>query len=249
MTVRAEADAAEARASRIRASRLLLFYAFGVLASEPASAQIGLTASIFSDARFRGYSLSEGEPVGNLDFAYDDASGFYAGAAASGFLRHGQYPTPLAVQVDAGYAKELASGTTIDLGVTHSNYSHYSRSQRGNSYTELYAGLGRGGLSSRLSFSPHYFDAGRWTAYGEINGQISPARKWTVNGHAGILVPLRIPSRFSSRTNVDWSIGASRSLGRVSLHAAWSDGSPGRDFYGKRLHSRSALVVGASFVL
>ncbi len=249
MTARAEADGRRAHASRIRVIRLLLFCALGAFASESAYAEIGLTASIFSDARFRGYSLSEGEPVGNLDFAYDDASGFYAGGAASAFLRHGEYPTPLAVQVDAGYAKELASGTTLDLGVTHSNYSHYSRSQRGNSYTEIYAGLGWRGLSSRLSFSPHYFDAGRWTAYGELNGQISPASKWTVNGHAGILVPLRTPSQSSSRTNVDWSIGATRELGRLALHAAWSDGSLGRDFYGKRPHSRSAVVVGASFIL
>ena len=208
-----------------------------------------MTASVFSDARFRGYSLSEGEPVGNLDFAYDHPSGFYVGAAASGFLRHGDYPAPLALQVDTGYARQLASGATIDLGVTHSNYSHYSRSERGDSYTEFYAGLGWKGLSSRLSFSPHYFEPGEWTAYGELNGHVSPASKWTINGHVCALVPLRSAAGLSSRANADWSIGASRSFGRLSLHATWSDGTPGGDLFGRRRHNRSAFVVGASAIL
>lgn len=249
MIARAVADGSPARASRIRSSHLILLCAIAALVPASAAAEVGLTASVFSDARYRGYSLSEGEPVANLDFAYDNRSGFYAGAAASGFLRHGQYPTPLALQADAGYARRLTSGTTIDFGVTHSNYSHYSRSERGNSYTEFYAGLGWRGLSSRLSFSPHYFQVGEWTAYGELNGEVSPASKWTINGHVGMLVPLRTAQLFSSRTNADWSIGASRSLGRISLHAAWSDGTPGGDLFGKRRHSRSALVTGASIVL
>jgi uncharacterized protein (TIGR02001 family) len=234
---------------RIRRLHLTLLCVVSALAPARAAAELGVTASVFSDARYRGYSLSEGEPVANLDFAYDNPSGFYAGGAASGFLHHGKKPTPLALQVDAGYAKQLTSETTIDVGVTHSNYSHYSRSERGNSFTEFYAGLGWKGLSSRLSFSPHYFEAGEWTAYGEVNGQVSPASKWTINAHLGMLVPLRTAARLNSRTGTDWSIGASRSLGRVSLHATWSDGTPSGDVFDNRRHSRSALVGGASLIL
>jgi uncharacterized protein (TIGR02001 family) len=214
-----------------------------------ASAQIGVTASIFSDARFRGYSLSEGRPIGTFDFAYDDPSGFYAGLSASGVLRRGGYAEPFSLQEDAGYAKRLQSGTTVDLGLTHSNYAHYSSGGRGTSLTEIYAGIARGAISSRLSLSPHFFEPGRWTAYGEVNAGVSPARNWSVDAHAGMLVPLRVLSGESDRTDFDWSIGVARALGRVSVHASWSDGAPGHDFYSRSRHSRSALVLGATLVL
>lgn len=218
----------------------------------PARAQAGATLSIFSDLRFRGYSLSDGRPVGILDFAYDDPSGLYAGAAASGVLRESGEPAPLGLQLSGGYAKQLRSGTTLDVGITHSSYSHYSSNNGsgGRSYTEIYAGIARGVLSSRIFVSPHYFEGGRWTAYGEVNGRISPARKWTIDGHAGALVPLGSSSPWDGyRSQFDWRLGVSRELGRLSLHAAWSDGTPGRDYYNGRKHSRSAVVLGASLVL
>jgi uncharacterized protein (TIGR02001 family) len=214
-----------------------------------AAAEVGATASIFSDARLRGYSLSEGRPVGMLDFAYDDASGFYAGAAASAVLGRGGDPAPLGIQVTGGYAKRLKSGTTLDFGITHSTYSYYVNGERGKSYTEAYVGVARGALSSRIFLSPHYFESGNWIAYGEVNANVSPARKWSIEAHAGMLVPLRTPHADRYRPNFDWRIGASRELGRVSLHAAWSDGSPGDDVYDQRRHSRSALVLGATLAL
>jgi uncharacterized protein (TIGR02001 family) len=210
---------------------------------------VGATASIFSDYRFRGYSLSERRPVGIFDFAYDDASGLYADASISGVLRRDGGPAPLGLQLSGGYARRLASGTTLDFGVTHSNYGHYSKGERAKSYTELYAGVSRGGLSSRIFVSPHYFESGRWTAYGEVNGNVSPAAKWTLDGHVGMLVSVLRPSSERYSADFDWRIGVNRQLGRVSLHAAWSDGARGYDHYGGRAHSRSAVVVGASWAL
>ena len=64
-----------------------------------------------------------------------------------------------------------------------------------------------------------------------------------------MLVTLSAPSTESYRPDFDWSVGVSRALGRVSLHARWSDGAPGRDFYNRHRHSRSALVLGASVAL
>lgn len=230
----------------------LIVVAVGSLlfAASPARGQAGATVSVFSDLLFRGYSLSEGRPVGVLDFAYDDPSGFYAGGAATGVLRRGGDPAPLALQLNAGYAKQLRSGTTLDAGITGSTYSHYSKGRGESSYAEVYAGIARGALSSRIFLSPHYFESGHWTAYGEINGNVSPARKWTIDAHAGVLVPLRTPTSAESyRALFDWRVGVSREIGRLSLHAAWTDGTPGHDFYRGRTHSKSAIVLGASIVL
>lgn len=245
--------AAEA-ASRAQGSLTNLYVRLAVLlgascTAVPAAAQVGATVSVFSDARFRGYSLSGGQPVGILDFAYDDASGFYADAVATGVVRRGGDPAPLGAQLTAGYAKRLKSGTTLDFGITHSSYAQYSGVTRGNSYTEIYAGISRGAVSSRLFLSPHYFASGHWTAYGEVNASVSPARKWSIDGHVGVLVPLKAPHGESYRTEADWRVGVSRQIGRLSVHAAWSDGVPGQDFYYGRRRSRSAFVVGASWAL
>jgi len=228
--------------------RFTIVAVLGIGFAAPARAEVGATVSAFSDLRFRGYSLSEGSPVAILDLAVDDPSGFYADAAGTGVFRNSG-PAPLALQLTGGYAKRLKSGTTLDFGITHSTYSSYSSAARGNSYTELYAGIARGALSSRIFLSPHYFESGRWSAYGEVNGSVSPARRWNVDGHVGVQVPLHAPYGQSYRREVDWRLGITRELGRLSLHAAWSAGAPGRDFYRGRGHSRSTLVLGASWVL
>jgi uncharacterized protein (TIGR02001 family) len=252
VTARAPALASPARASRtsfIRSFSIGVLAGAGLVIAAPASAEVGATVSIFSEATFRAYSLSDGRPVAQLDFAYDDPSGAYGAVSASGVLRDGG-PEPLGLLLNGGYAATLTSGTTLDFGVIHSSYSHYSSSNRSNSYTEIYAGVAHKWLSSRLYLSPHYFAPGAWTLYGEVNGSVSPARKWTLDGHVGMLVPLRTPEPYeSSRPEYDWRIGVTRELGPVSLHLTWTDGVPGDDYYRGREHSRSALIFGASWVL
>lgn len=213
-------------------------------------AEVGATVSIFSDDRFRGYSLSDSRPVAILDFAYDAPSGLYGDASATGVLEQGGKPEPLSIQLTGGYAKRLKSGTTLDFGATHSRYVHYSSGEGGTSYTELYAGVSRGAISSRIFLSPHYFAPGLWTAYGELNGRVSPARDWGLDAHAGLLVPLRTPGGAEHyRAGFDWSIGATRELGRLSLRAAWSEGVRGRGYYPGRVQSSHAFVVGATLAL
>jgi uncharacterized protein (TIGR02001 family) len=215
----------------------------------PAAARIGATVSAFSDERFRGYSLSDGRPVGIFDFAYDDSSGFYADASATGVLRRGGRPTPLGAELSTGYAKRLSSGTTVDFGAVYSRYSHYSRGETGKSYAELYAGIARGGLSSRIFLSPHYSRAGLWTAYGEINGSVSPERHWSLDAHAGMLVPLRTPQSERYGAAFDLSLGVTRELGRLSLHGSLVEGARGRDYYGERARGGPGAVIGASCAL
>jgi uncharacterized protein (TIGR02001 family) len=249
VTVRAEAPAFQARGSR---TNLLIAGAALVFAAIPgrADAQVAATASLFSDLRFRGYSLSGGHPVAMLDFAFDDPSGVYGDVTATSVFQSGGEPAPLALQLSGGYAKRFNSGTTLDLGVTHSNYSRYYSGGRGTSYTELYVGASRGGLSSRIFLSPHYFTRGLWVVYGEVDGSVQPARNWSLDGHIGMLVPVRTTiARERYHAGFDWRLGATRDLGRLALHAAWTEGARGSDYYGGRAHHRSAVIVGASWAL
>jgi uncharacterized protein (TIGR02001 family) len=202
---------------------------------------------VFSDARFRGYSLSEGHPVGIVDLSYDGPSGLYAAVSGSALASSEDGIKPLGLQLNAGYAKRL-SEVTLDAGVIHSIYSRYSSRGYANAYTELYAGLAYKFLSSRVAFSPHYFEHGARTLYGELDADVSPVRKLHLTGHAGMLIPLDYGD--GSETNAvqyDWRIGVSRDVGRASLHLIGSGGGPGHDYYNGRAHSRNAVIAGVSW--
>ncbi|HKX92930.1 MAG TPA: TorF family putative porin [Sphingomicrobium sp.] len=213
----------------------------------PASAEVGAAVSVFTDSRFRGYSLSGGHPVASVDVSYDSRDGFYAAVSGSALVESGDVRA-LAVQLNGGYARRLSRQTAVDFGVVHSEYSRYS-SASGSSYTEIYAGVTRKYLTGRLYFSPHYFNSDTWTTYGELNADVPISRRLSFSGHAGLLVPLRTRDGGETRASHDWRIGLNHQFGPVSAHAAWTGGERLRAYgiYGRR--SRSALVIGLTTAL
>jgi uncharacterized protein (TIGR02001 family) len=239
---------ADQRASRTATGSFL----FVVLAfASPAAAQVGTSVSIFSDHRFRGYSLSGGRPVGILDFSYDAPNGFYAALSGSIVATRHDGLQPLGLQLNGGYAKRLSSGITVDLGIVHSNYSTYSSRGPGRSYTEVYAGLAGKILSSRISVSPDYLKPGAWTLYGEVDANVPAAKKLRVTGHVGILAPLdrRGYSGDTLKPELDWRLGLARDVGPVTLSVAWTGISRNRDLYQERSYGRRALIVGVTCAL
>lgn len=222
--------------------------ALALFTAAPAAAQVGAALSVYTDAQFRGYSVSGYRPIVTLDLSYDDPSGAYASLSGTVVATDGV--RPFSVQLGGGYAHRLASGTTLDFGVVHSAYRYYSGGTRSNAYTEIYAGVARGSLSSRLSFSPHYFRSGERTLYGEVNGNFPLSPRLRATGHVGLLVPVRTPRYATgSRAEHDWSLGLAHDFGRFTLHGDISGGGPGRDFYRGREHRRTRLVVGATYAL
>jgi uncharacterized protein (TIGR02001 family) len=213
----------------------------------PALAEVGAAVSLFSDARFRGYSLSDRRPVAIFDLSYDDPEGAYAAVSASTVLRSDGV-RPLGLQLNGGYAKRLSPMLSLDLGLVHSIYSHYSSADPGRSYTELYAGLTHGSISGRLHVSPHYFESGTSTLYGELDNSLPIARKLRLSGHVGLLTPIRRRDGSETRSAFDWRLGLSHELGRFSLHAAWTGRARLSDNEDERGHGGSALVFGASCI-
>ena len=229
--------------------RPLILGVAGLISASPAAAEVGASAAVFSEASFRGYSLSQGRPVGLLNLSYDHAKGAYAAASGSLVLGTDDGIEPLSLQLNAGYAKRLPSDLVLDLGITHSSYSSYS-SRGSNSYTEIYAGVSRKALSARISYAPHYFAPGYRTLYGEADVNVSPMMKLNLNAHIGLLVPVDYPEEVGKpRAQRDWRIGVSRQTGRLSLHAFLTGGGPGRDYYRERYHNRRRLVFGLSYPL
>ena len=222
----------------------------GLCAASSAGAEVGAAVSVFTDARFRGYSLSSGHPVGVADLSYDDQSGLYGAVSGSVVARSGDGIRPLGLQLSGGYAQRLRGGFTVDVGAVHSSYSRYSSRSDSKSYTEIYAGLSRGAVTSRIYFSPHYFGHGSRTLYGELDATISPLRRLRLNGHAGLLVPIDYRTANSDgRAQYDWRLGAAREIGRGTIHVIVSGGGPGSDYYAAHPHNKTALIFGLSWAL
>jgi uncharacterized protein (TIGR02001 family) len=214
----------------------------------PASAEVGATASLLSEARLRGYSLSAGRPVGQLDLSYDDRSGFYAGLSASVVAYHGV--NPLGLQENIGFAKRLSGGPAIDFGILNSNYSRhadYLGQERSLSYSEVYAGVIGKNVASHVYLSPNYFGYGVWALYGEVDASVAPARKLRLTGHLGALTYLG--GGGGGKSGYDWRIGVSREVGPLSAQLAVTGGGPGRDNYRNDYHSRTAVVLAISTIL
>jgi uncharacterized protein (TIGR02001 family) len=220
------------------------------VAASPAAAQVGIAASIFSDDRFRGYSLSDDRPVAILDVSYDSPDGLYAAVSGSAVATRHDGIEPLGLQLNGGYATRLASGLTLDLGVVHSRYSHYSSRGPAKAYTEVYAGIAGKVVSGRLSVSPDYLNRRVWTAYGEVNTSVPAAPKFRLTGHIGFLVPLKsYQSNQAYRSEFDWRVGVARDFGRMTLSAAWAGVRRGRDIYQEATPRHSGLILGLTYAL
>lgn len=181
-----------------------------------------------------------------LDLSYDARNGLYAGASGNIEVSD-EGVKALGLQLNAGYAKRLRSGLTLDMGVIHSTYSHYSGVNADRSYTEVYAGLGGKWLSSRVSFSPDYFGAGA-TVHGELDGQVKLTTNLRAQATIGVLVPFRQSYRWNTEPQYDARLGLDETLGRFSLHAAVTSRSDSHAAYGARHSGRNAIIFGVSFI-
>jgi uncharacterized protein (TIGR02001 family) len=210
----------------------------------PAAAQIQATASIASDDRFRGLSVSDGRPVASLDLAFDARRGGYAGIAATAVDTRYDGLKLLSVQEYAGFATRLRDGPTLDLGVTHTDYSEYYSGRHSTQYTEAYVGLIARRFATHLYYSPNYFGRGYSTLYGEVDTAAKLARNWRLSAHVGLLSRLDgARSSDAPATRYDWRLGAAALLRSFVIELAWSGAGPGRDYYAEGAGHRSGVVL------
>jgi uncharacterized protein (TIGR02001 family) len=219
--------------------------ALAVLAiSKTALAQASAAITITSDQRFRGRSISNGDPAITLNLSYDHASGFYLGAAATAAIEDSE-PKVINVQGNIGFVHRLAAGPSLDIGVVHSHYGQYSSIGREAHYTEFYAGVLDRRVAFYIHYSPDYIQPGVATVYAELNGVIEPGRDWRLTAHIGTLTRVAGPGPpGSSSFGYDWRIAASHQLaGPLELEVALSGGGPMEERYANALHNRTAFTV------
>lgn len=181
-------------------------------------AQFSGSASLLSDYRFRGVSLSHNRPAAQLTVAYDDASGWYGGAFASTVQLF--YPTrELQLVSFAGYAGRLPSGVSWDAGADYSTVT----GAQSYSYPEVYVGIASENVSARLYYAPRYFGQDSDVIYGEINASQQLLDRIRLVAHGGVLrnngegaYGLRL-----DRHVFDASVGVALDFDQVNVQLSW----------------------------
>jgi len=239
----------------VTASRSIFVFALVAASSAllPATAtagQIGAVVSVFSDDRFRGVSISNGQPVGTLDLSYDATNGLYGDLSGTIVATPDEGIKALSAFFNGGYARQLRPGLAADFGVSHARYSHYSSFPSGRAFTEAYVGLAARDFGGRISISPDYFGVPRWTAHGQLDAHVDLSRTSTLEGEAGLLLPLAHSADGGSvHPQFDARIGFAQRAGPVTFHAALSGGSGRNAIYGGHGNHRVVLVLGLSAAL
>ena len=168
--------------------RWLLAIATALLATD-SLAQISGSASAVSDYRFRGVSLSNGQPAAQADVSYDHDSGWYEGLFASNVRFDYELKREAQVVGFAGYARRVQNGLSVDTGATYSTFSGGD----GYNYAELHAGFTSTHFSGRIYYAPNYFGRDFRTLYAELNASQRLTDRLRLIGHAGVLKPVSTP--------------------------------------------------------
>src|SRR5262249_5305778 len=93
------------------------------LAAGAACAQVSGTLSVMTDYRYRGISLSAGDPALQGSVVYDDPSGAYAGLFASNVEFAISHHRELEVLPYVGYVRRLASGLAVEIGAEYAAFT------------------------------------------------------------------------------------------------------------------------------
>ncbi len=191
----------------------------GALVAANARAELSGTASILSDYRYRGISLSDGHPAAQLGLAYDDPTGAYAGLFASSVQFAISPHRELQAVPYVGYARRFASGVSAEVGAQYAAFS----GPGDYDYAEVYVGIAAEALSARLYYAPRYFGREPGSFYAELNGAQPLNDRVRLLAHVGLLVnrgdyPLYGPSE---RRLLDARLGFALDVDAFTLQASW----------------------------
>ncbi len=238
--------------SRLRGLRSptlgVVFILWPLCHGSPAQAQLGLSASLDSDYRFRGLSLSDERPTLSVNLSYDDASGAYAGASAIGVDTAHSGVQFLGSVTYLGYARRGHGGLAWDVGLSNTNVTEYRRYKYSYDYTEAYAGIIGDHLAAHVYYSPNYRGDDYSTLYADLDGAVRPAPQWRLFGHVGVLTPLSgRPDAVDRHERYDFRAGVATQFKHLDLHLAWTVATPAPAYPPEPDGGRGAVVVGATY--
>jgi uncharacterized protein (TIGR02001 family) len=201
--------------------------------------------SLVSDYRYRGVSLSAGDPALQASLAYDHLSGFYAGLFASNAAFAVSPHRELQLLPYVGYVSRLSSGLAVEIGAEYATFT----GPEDYDYPELYAGIAGDRWSARVYYAPRYFGRDSGALYAEINAAQPLADRVRLLVHAGALVNRGNDTKYgpADRQIFDGRIGIACDFEPFTLQASWVGVSSSQAGYPIRGDRRNTAVVTLSY--
>lgn len=183
--------------------------------------------SLVTDYRFRGVSLSGGDPAIQGGITLNHSSGFYVGAWSSSLQSTPVYGGQ-ELDIFGGWTGEVASGLTLDAGLLYYLYpnGHLGDANYWEPYVSLSGSLGPARLKVGAAYDwkqKGLLDnagnkADNLYVYGNLDVGV-PGTPLTVSGHIGYTDGVLSPcyycagtATFNDKTGWDYSIGASATV-------------------------------------
>lgn len=170
-----------------------------------------VSLGVVSDYRYRGVSLSGGDPAMQAGFAWGHDDGWYAGLSAAG-TRIGS-ERGLQVVSYLGRAWRLDSGRSWEAGI-----QHIALTRHPDDYVEIYLGLISDRWSARAYYQPDAFGNQGSAAYAELDGSLPLDERWRLLGHLGARWRGGDLGPYVDRMQYDGRFGVGVALGAVHLH-------------------------------
>jgi uncharacterized protein (TIGR02001 family) len=218
-----------------------------LLAASPALAEISAEIELKSDDRFRGRSLSHGDPVIEADVSIDSDLGIYAGGSVTVTLTGERLAGLQGTNGYIGYATRIEDDLTVDVGVAGYAYTRRYSGNQADRYAEVYAGVTAGKFATYLHFTPNYLGRNVPVLYADFNLAQPLGSDWTLKAHAGLLTQASGRSRLAGRkTRYDTRLALSRPLLGLEAEVAWTFAGPDDAYYDGPWDGRSAIVFSLS---
>jgi uncharacterized protein (TIGR02001 family) len=205
--------------------------AAAVLVAVPAQAQEGAPSDVtlsgnialVTDYRFRGVSLSGGDPAVQGGLSVSHSSGFYVGAWSSS-IDGGPVYGEQELDLYGGWTGEVSPGIIVDAGLLR--YAYPSNDVGPADYWEPYASVATTFGPARAKVGVAYawkqksiVDAlgnksDNLSIYGNLDVGV-PTTPVTVSAHLGYTDGVLAPGYLAGngdKTGLDWSVGASATL-------------------------------------
>jgi uncharacterized protein (TIGR02001 family) len=218
-----------------------------LLLATPARAELGVSATVTSDFRYRGVSLSDDKPAASMTITYDHPSGLYVGVSGIAALTARDGARPLGYQTYLGYAGRLGPGVSWDAGVARTDLTLYIKPRYRVRYNEIYAGVAAHDVSVHVYYAPNYLGEGIRTVYVDVSGAKRLSETVRLFGHVGLLTPLHPqPDAEINRPQLDVRAGVAARLKGFDLQMAWTRFGPNREYPAGNPQRRDAVIVSAT---